>query len=93
MTWQLMWHNVRTATLNITLQKKKKKEDRCRHVLTNNFHRIVHEKKEVWRVIPCVFLLSHLQLLFFFFLQILKAGLNNGDGLSKHIGQSLGEKT
>ena len=74
MTWQLMWHNVRTATLNITLQKKKKKkkkkrkkEDRCRHVLTNNFHRIVHEKKDVWRVIPCVFLLSHLQLLFFFF--------------------------
>ena len=69
-------------------KKKKKKEDRCRHVLTNNFHRIVHEKKEVWRVIPCVFLLSHLQLLFFF-LQILKAGLNNGDGLSKHVGQSL----
>ena len=67
---------------------KKKKEERCRHVLTNNFHRIVHEKKEVWRVIPCVFLLSHLQLLFFF-LQILKAGLNNGDGLSKHVGQSL----
>ena len=30
---------------------------------------------------------------FFFFLQILKAGLNNGDGLSKHVGQSLGEKT
>ena len=68
--------------------KKKKKEERCRHVLTNNFHRIVHEKKEVWRVIPCVFLLSHLQLPFFF-LQILKAGLNNGDGLSKHVGQSL----
>ena len=45
--------------------KKKKKEERCRHVLTNNFHRIVHEKKEVWRLIPCVFLLSHLQLLFF----------------------------
>ena len=87
MTWQLMWHNVRTATLNITLQKKKK-EERSRNELTNNFHRIVHEKKEVWRVIPCVFLLSHLQLLFFF-LQILKAGLNNGDGLSKHVGQSL----
>ena len=47
-------------------KKKRKKEDRCRHVLTNNFHRIVHEKKEVWRVIACVFLLSHLQLLFFF---------------------------
>ena len=64
-----------------------------RHVLTNIFHRIVHVKREVWRAIPCVFLLSHQMLLFFpSKFKSRTQHLNNGDGLSEYVGQSLGEK-
>ena len=70
------------------------KKKRCRHVLTNIFHRIVQVKREVWRAIPCVFLLSHQMLLFFpSKFKSRTQHLNNGDGLSEYVGQSLGEKT
>ena len=75
------------------MREGKKKKKRYRHILTNIFHRIVHVKREVWRAI--VFSFSLTKMLLFFFPSKFKSGtqrLNNGDGLSEYVGQSLWRK-